>query len=88
MKGRKTKTETQSCVPLAHSINALTGWHWARPKPAPGNGSGFLRWWARTKYLSHHLVLPRVRISRKLDVGAGPGLQLVRSDTGHPLRMS
>lgn len=51
---------------LVHYPNAVNSWDWSRQKPRAQNSHG----WQGRRYLGHHLLPPKVFISRKLESGA------------------
>lgn len=76
------ESEQVSCYPLIHSANAYNIWGWVRLKLGAGTVSRSPAWMPGTDYLSHHLLSPRISVSRKLDSGAEPGLKPSHCDVG------
>lgn len=66
------------------SASALPQKGGAGPNMGAGNSTRVLLCgWQEPNYLSHHLLLPRMCISKKLESGVEPGLKLRCSNTGY-----
>lgn len=65
---------------VVHSPKACNSQGWAKSKPGLKLNPSFQHGWQRPKYLSHHLLPPRICISRKLELEVELGLEPWHSD--------
>lgn len=71
-----------SCL-LTQSTNVPNSWGWARLRPETGSSLWAFCRGGRDLFLTHHLLSPRVHISRNLEVEVELGFEPRPSDMGY-----